>query len=302
MFAWKASELAAVAPGTRAIYSQLRRRGRDTLLFPYMQTRLVPVVLLAKIRYPEEREKQRRTLLADPDARSWRHKLEQPSAPHPRSTNAPGTRGHEAFAGNPAPPLSRVVDGCKADDGGVVTEAAAVAAVDAEADVNPLRSPAADLHVSAEKASPACSPATSARVCAAQTASRVASRAASRAAGGAKPTTEKSDGRCNQEGGREKSCEKEAESEGCGSLEEEGEEEDEEEVEEEDKKKRRESFVCNVVPLSLALGQLGLAAVDLLKVDVEGDELAVLRGIDDEDWPKIRQVRRKEHVSRLFAG
>ena len=30
--------------------------------------------------------------------------------------------------------------------------------------------------------------------------------------------------------------------------------------------------------------------IDLLKVDVEGSELDVLRGIDQEDWGKIRQV------------
>ncbi|APU15484.1 MULTISPECIES: FkbM family methyltransferase [Actinoalloteichus] len=30
--------------------------------------------------------------------------------------------------------------------------------------------------------------------------------------------------------------------------------------------------------------------VDLLKIDVEGAELDVLRGIDDADWPRIRQV------------
>lgn len=52
------------------------------------------------------------------------------------------------------------------------------------------------------------------------------------------------------------------------------------------------SFLCSVVPLSLAIQRLEIAAVDLLKVDVEGDELAVLHGIDDHDWPKIRQVRR----------
>ena len=54
---------------------------------------------------------------------------------------------------------------------------------------------------------------------------------------------------------------------------------------------RGDSFVCSVVPLSLALEQLQVARVDLLKVDVEGDELAVLHGIEDEDWPMIRQVR-----------
>lgn len=50
------------------------------------------------------------------------------------------------------------------------------------------------------------------------------------------------------------------------------------------------SFVCSVVPLSLALDNLGVRVVDLLKVDVEGDELAVLRGISAGDWPKIRQA------------
>ena len=51
-------------------------------------------------------------------------------------------------------------------------------------------------------------------------------------------------------------------------------------------------FLCNVVPLSLALSQLGIDAVDVLKVDVEGDELAVLQGVSADDWRKIRQVRR----------
>lgn len=67
------------------------------------------------------------------------------------------------------------------------------------------------------------------------------------------------------------------------------------------------SFLCSVVPLSLAIQQLGIAAVDLLKVDVEGDELAVLHGIDDDDWPKIRQVSRtrnqaKKHIALSDPG
>lgn len=63
----------------------------------------------------------------------------------------------------------------------------------------------------------------------------------------------------------------------------------------EEKHERKEgaSFLCSVVPLSVALQQLEIVTVDLLKVDVEGDELAVLHGIDDDDWSKIRQVRRK---------
>ncbi len=33
-----------------------------------------------------------------------------------------------------------------------------------------------------------------------------------------------------------------------------------------------------------------LEQVNLLKVDVERAELAVLRGISDNDWPKIKQI------------
>ena len=34
----------------------------------------------------------------------------------------------------------------------------------------------------------------------------------------------------------------------------------------------------------------GLEQVDMLKIDVERAELAVLHGIADSDWPKIRQI------------
>lgn len=57
-------------------------------------------------------------------------------------------------------------------------------------------------------------------------------------------------------------------------------------------RRKGQTFLCNVVPLSLALGELCIGVVDLLKVDVEGDELAILQGISADDWPKIRQVRR----------
>lgn len=42
--------------------------------------------------------------------------------------------------------------------------------------------------------------------------------------------------------------------------------------------------------------ELGLGnGVDLLKVDVERAELAVLRGVDAADWPRIRQVSMEVH-------
>lgn len=74
---------------------------------------------------------------------------------------------------------------------------------------------------------------------------------------------------------------------------------DEGEEEEQDGYQQERPFVCSVVPLSLALRELGLASVNLLKVDVEGDELAVLHGIDEEDWPKIQQVDKRQQ-DRVF--
>ena len=47
---------------------------------------------------------------------------------------------------------------------------------------------------------------------------------------------------------------------------------------------------CPVRTLSEVLQTEAIASVDVLKVDVEGDELAVLRGIGDADWPKIKQL------------
>lgn len=51
------------------------------------------------------------------------------------------------------------------------------------------------------------------------------------------------------------------------------------------------SIQCSVVPLSYAMGHLAIPHIDLLKIDVEGDEMSVLEGILADDWPKIRQVK-----------
>jgi FkbM family methyltransferase len=47
---------------------------------------------------------------------------------------------------------------------------------------------------------------------------------------------------------------------------------------------------CALCTLSEVLAQQHLAHVDLLKIDVEGAELDVLRGVLPADWPRIRQV------------
>lgn len=53
---------------------------------------------------------------------------------------------------------------------------------------------------------------------------------------------------------------------------------------------QRKACVARVVPLSSVLRDHALERVDLLKIDVEGAELDVLDGVDDAQWPGIRQV------------
>jgi len=51
-----------------------------------------------------------------------------------------------------------------------------------------------------------------------------------------------------------------------------------------------QTFPVRVRPLSAVIDELGLTAIDLLKIDVEGAELDVLNGIEDRHWPTIRQL------------
>jgi 31-O-methyltransferase len=52
---------------------------------------------------------------------------------------------------------------------------------------------------------------------------------------------------------------------------------------------------CEMRTLSSFLNEQALEHVDLLKIDVERAELDVLRGVDDSDWSKIRQVVLEVH-------
>jgi 31-O-methyltransferase len=52
---------------------------------------------------------------------------------------------------------------------------------------------------------------------------------------------------------------------------------------------------CELTTISTALREYGIDAVDLAKIDVEGAEWAVLEGIDESDWPRIRQFAIEVH-------
>jgi len=53
--------------------------------------------------------------------------------------------------------------------------------------------------------------------------------------------------------------------------------------------------------MSAVIDQTGVPAIDLLKIDTESDELAVLRGISDAHYPIIRQITIEAHSSDLQA-
>ncbi|CAN0313578.1 unnamed protein product, partial [Ectocarpus fasciculatus] len=58
-----------------------------------------------------------------------------------------------------------------------------------------------------------------------------------------------------------------------------------------------EKFRCgvNARTVSWAMADLGVDKIDLLKIDVERAELDVLLGIEQQDWPKIKQVVAEVH-------
>ena len=56
-----------------------------------------------------------------------------------------------------------------------------------------------------------------------------------------------------------------------------------------------ETVTVSLRRLSDFLREYGIDRIDLLKIDVQKSELDVLAGIDDEDWPKIRQIALEVH-------
>lgn len=51
-----------------------------------------------------------------------------------------------------------------------------------------------------------------------------------------------------------------------------------------------EEFTCQTKTLSQVMRECGIEKIDLLKIDAEKSELDVLYGIDEADWPRIRQM------------
>lgn len=56
------------------------------------------------------------------------------------------------------------------------------------------------------------------------------------------------------------------------------------------------TVVCPCLTVSDVIDGQGLARVDLLKVDVERGEAAVLAGVSDRHWPLVRQVAAEVHA------
>ena len=53
---------------------------------------------------------------------------------------------------------------------------------------------------------------------------------------------------------------------------------------------RTDTQRCAMTTVSALMAEHDLDCIDLLKIDVEGAELDVLRGIRPEDWPRIHQA------------
>lgn len=60
-----------------------------------------------------------------------------------------------------------------------------------------------------------------------------------------------------------------------------------------------ESRVAQVRTLSSIMKEWDITSIDYLKIDVEGDELLVLEGIEERYWPFIKQVAIETHTEPL---
>jgi len=71
---------------------------------------------------------------------------------------------------------------------------------------------------------------------------------------------------------------------------------DDEDIEEMlDGKYAADVIQTQISTLSEQIAELGIETIGLLKLDVEKSELDVLRGLDERDWPRIRQMVMEVH-------
>lgn len=66
---------------------------------------------------------------------------------------------------------------------------------------------------------------------------------------------------------------------------------------------RSKKTVCRLTTISQVIRQFHIDEISLLKIDVEWAELDVLSGIDDQHWPRIRQIAMEVHNTqdRIYA-
>ena len=65
---------------------------------------------------------------------------------------------------------------------------------------------------------------------------------------------------------------------------------------------RGETYSCEVKTLSDVIRENNIEQVDLLKIDVEGSELYVLSGIEEEDWSRIKQIVMEVHSRSIMQS
>ena len=65
---------------------------------------------------------------------------------------------------------------------------------------------------------------------------------------------------------------------------------------------RSETYSCRLKTLSEVMREQRIEQIDLLKIDVESSELEVLAGIEDEDWPRIKQIAMEVHSRSIVES